>query len=142
MKHDIRILQWYFCDLKADKPIRLIPGTDKEAEKILLELVKTVTPRTKAVSSCPESIQRLSQLSFSGFSRTVADEILKQMQEHPDISPGCGVFLWLLMDKENVFAFLKMDYQPGMPALSSAGNVELLLINMDTKHVQAYIHQN
>lgn len=134
MKHDIRILQWYFCDLQADKPIRLIPGTDKEAEEILLELVKTVSPRTKAVSSCPESIQRLSQLSFSGFCRTVADEILKQ--EHPDILPGCGVFLWLMMDKENVFAFLKMNYQPGMPALSSAGNVELLLINMDTKSLK------
>lgn len=134
----MRILKWYFCDLKADKPIRLIPGTDKEAEKILLELVKTVTPRTKAVSSCPESIQRLSQLSFSGFSRTVADEILKQMQEHPDILPGCGVFLSLSINEENIFAFSKMDY--GMDFSSSTGDVKFLMINMDTKCVKAYTH--
>lgn len=158
-KNDINILQCYLCNLNPEgesaECIRIIPGEDEETGKYLLKLVKNANSSLRAkpasynLESALEQLLPETQGDFSVFCDTVANEILEQMRENSNILPGCGVFLWLLMEEQNVLAFFKLNYQSGLMMeksklglnqilLPTAGKkgTEFFLINMDMQRVK------
>ena len=91
--------------------------------------------------------------SFEAFVNIISDEVFNLMREHTSLLPGCGVFVWALIEEQNYIAFFKLAYQTRLmnqvekdgrvawklnqnllPTTSQKGS-EFFIINMDSQNV-------
>lgn len=164
MKHtDIVIRRCFLCTLDPRQPFAgynaFIPGSDDEISRYITKLIMYNKGNMKSKPAVYKEDSYLMQIlpdseeSFESFVNIICDEMFNLMKENSSLLPGCGVFVWVLMDEQNYIAFFKLDYQSRlMNAVESDGRIawklnqnllpgssqrgyEFFLINLDMHRV-------
>lgn len=118
---DVIIKKCFLCTLDPRQPFagynEIIPGSDDEISKYI---VKLILHNKASIQSKPAVYKEDSYLmqilpeheeSFEPFVNIISEEMFALMKENSSLLPGCGVFVWVLMEEQNVIAFFKLDYQ-------------------------------
>lgn len=160
---DVVIKRCFLCTLDPRQDLagynEFIPGSDDEISRYIIKLIlynKTNMRSKPAVYGDDSYLMQIlpdQEESFEAFVNIISEEMFSLMQESPSILPGCGVFVWTLIDEQNVIAFFKLDYQSRlMNFVESDGRIawklnhsllpgssqkgyEFFLINMDMQRV-------
>ncbi|MDY4969659.1 MAG: nucleoid-associated protein [Lachnospiraceae bacterium] len=163
MKSDIIIKKCFLCNLDPRQPFagynEFIPGSDDEISRYITKLIMHNKGSMQAKPAVYKEDSYLMQIlpeqeeSFESFVNIISDEMFSLMKENSSLLPGCGVFVWVLMDEQNVIAFFKLDYQSRlMNAVESDGRIawklnqsllpgssqkgyEFFIINLDMQRV-------
>lgn len=136
-----------------------MPGSDDEISRYIVKLILHNKGSMQAKPAVYKEDSYLMQIlpehedSFESFVNIISEEMFSLMKENSSLLPGCGVFVWVLMDEQNVLAFFKLDYQSRlMNAIESDGRIawklnqnllpgssqkgyEFFIINMDMQRV-------
>lgn len=160
---DVIIKKCFLCTLDPRQSLvgynEYIVGSGDEISRYITKLM---VHNKNSMQSKPASYKEESYLmqilpdqeeSFESFVNIISDEMFSLMQENSSLLPGCGVFVWALMDEQNVIAFFKLDYQSRlMNAVEADGRIawklnqsllpgssqkgyEFFMINMDMQRV-------
>lgn len=160
---DVVIKKCFLCTLDPRQDLagynEFIPGSDDEISRYIIKLIlynranMRSKPATYGDDSYLMQILPDQEDSFESFVNIISEEMFSLMQESPSLLPGCGVFVWTLIDEQNVIAFFKLDYQSRLmnfveadgriawklnqsllPGSSQKG-YEFFIINMDMQRV-------
>ena len=94
-----------------------IPGSDDEISRYIIKLILHNKGSMQSKPAVYKEDSYLMQIlpeheeSFESFVNIISEEMFSLMKENSSLLPGCGVFVWVLMDEQNVIAFFKLDYQ-------------------------------
>lgn len=160
---DVMIRKCFLCTLDPrDSYVsynEFIPGEGDEVGKYIKKLVIYNRGNIQAKPSSYSDDSYLMQIlpeseeSMESFVNLIAEELFGLMKENGSILPGCGLFVWVLMEEQNYIAFFKLDYQSRlMNAVTADGRVawklnqnllpvssqkayEFFLINMDMQRI-------
>lgn len=131
---DVIIKKCFLCTLDPRQSLvgynEYIVGSGDEISRYITKLM---VHNKNSMQSKPASYKEESYLmqilpdqeeSFESFVNIISDEMFSLMQENSSLLPGCGVFVWALMDEQNVIAFFKLDYQSRlMNAVEADGRI-------------------
>ena len=131
---DVTIKKCFLCTLDPRQPFagynEFIPGSNDEISKYITKLLIHNTQSVQSKPAVYESDSYLGQIlpdyedSFESFVNIIADEMFSLMKENASLHPGCGVFVWVLMEEQEVLAFFKLDYQSRlMNAVEEDGHI-------------------
>lgn len=118
---DIIIKKCFLCALDSRLPFagynEFIPGSDDEISRYIIKLILHNRGSMQSKPAVYKEDSYLMQIlpeheeSFESFVNIISEEMFALMKENSSLLPGCGVFVWVLMDEQNVIAFFKLDYQ-------------------------------
>lgn len=160
---DIIIKKCFLCALDSRQPFvgynEFIPGSDDEISRYIIKLILHNKGSMQSKPAVYKEDSYLMQIlpeheeSFESFVNIISEEMFSLMKENSSLLPGCGVFVWVLMNEQNVIAFFKLDYQSRlMNEVESDGRVawklnqsllpgssqkgyEFFMINLDMQRV-------
>ena len=163
MKTDLIIKKCFLCNLDPRQSFvgynEFIPGSDDEISRYITKLILHNKSSMQAKPAVYKEDSYLMQIlpeqedSFESFVNIISDELFSLMKENSSLLPGCGVFVWVLMEEQNVIAFFKLDYQSRlMNAVEADGRIawklnqsllpgssqkgyEFFIINLDMQRV-------
>lgn len=118
---DVIIKKCFLCTLDPRQPFagynEFIPGSDDEISKYIIKLILHNKGSMQSKPAVYKEDSYLMQIlpehedSFEPFVNIISEEMFVLMKENTSLLPGCGVFVWVLMEEQNVIAFFKLDYQ-------------------------------
>lgn len=118
---DVIIKKCFLCTLDPRQPFagynEFIPGSDDEISKYIVKLIVHNKASMQSKPAVYKEDSYLMQIlpeyeeSFEPFVNIISEEMFALMKENSSLLPGCGVFVWVLMEEQNVIAFFKLDYQ-------------------------------
>lgn len=104
----------------------IIPGSNDETAKYIRKLLLYNRDSMKSKPAVYDddspltSILPSSEEGFEAFVNVIADEVQNLVREYSFFEAGCGLFVWSLIDEQNVISFFKLDYQSRL--MNAVGN--------------------
>ncbi|MGX8715325.1 MAG: hypothetical protein ACSW8A_06195, partial [Lachnospiraceae bacterium] len=121
MSAELYIRRCFLCTFDPKQEFagynEIIPGSNDETAKYIRKLLLYNRDSMKSKPAVYDDDSPLTKIlpsseeGFEAFVDVIADEVQNLVKEYSFFEAGCGLFVWSLIDEQNVISFFKLDYQ-------------------------------